>query len=127
RNISKVRNVLLVAPDVDVDVFRTQIRRIGVKGPRFYLFVSQDDQALSLSRTIWGDVQRVGDIDPASEPYRSELEREKVVAFDLTTLGGGDAHSRAFEQVDTVVELLRKRLGQGQQLSEKQSDSILNE
>jgi esterase/lipase superfamily enzyme len=120
----KLRNVLLVAPDVDVDVFRTQIRRIGPKGPRFFLFVSQDDRALSLSRTIWGDVPRLGDIDPAAEPYRSELEKEHIVVFDLTTLarGGDDAHSRAFEQADTVVRLLRDRLGQGQELSEKESE-----
>jgi esterase/lipase superfamily enzyme len=120
----KLRNVLLVAPDVDVDVFRTQIRRIGTNGPHFFLFVSQDDRALSLSRTIWGDVPRLGDIDPESEPYRSEFEKDRIVVFDLTTLarGGDDAHSRAFEQADTVVRLLRDRLGQGQQLSEKESE-----
>ena len=37
------------APDVDVDVFQTQIRRIGPQRPRFSLFVSQDDRALALS------------------------------------------------------------------------------
>ena len=31
----KVTNVFLVAPDVDVDVFRTQIRRMGDARPRF--------------------------------------------------------------------------------------------
>jgi esterase/lipase superfamily enzyme len=45
RGIDKVKNVMLVAPDVDVDVFRTQIRRMGTKRPRFALFVSQDDKA----------------------------------------------------------------------------------
>ncbi len=34
---SKVRNVLLVAPDVDVDVFRTQIRRMGAPETTFCL------------------------------------------------------------------------------------------
>jgi len=125
----KLRNVLMVAPDVDVDVFRTQIRRIGSKGPRFFLFVSQDDRALSVSRTIWGNVPRLGDIDPESEPFRSELEKDRIVVFDLTTLahGGDNAHSRAFEQADTVVQLLRDRLGQGQELSEKQSEPTFNE
>ena len=51
---SKIRNVFLVAPDVDVDVFRTQIRRMGADRPRFALFVSQDDKALSVSQFIWG-------------------------------------------------------------------------
>jgi esterase/lipase superfamily enzyme len=125
----KLRNVLMVAPDVDVDVFRTQIRRIGSRGPRFFLFVSQDDRALSVSRTIWGNVPRLGDIDPESEPFRSELEKDRIVVFDLTTLahGGDNAHSRAFEQADKVVQLLRDRLGQGQELSEKQSEPTFNE
>ena len=39
----KVKNAFLVAPDVDVDVFRTQIKRMGPNRPRIALFVSQDD------------------------------------------------------------------------------------
>ena len=50
----KIKNVLLVAPDVDVDVFRTQIRRMGAQRPRFALFVSQDDKALELSAAHLG-------------------------------------------------------------------------
>ena len=57
---------MLVAPDVDVDVFRKQIRRMGKARPRFALFVSQDDKALKLSETIWGGVPRLGEIDPWS-------------------------------------------------------------
>ena len=36
----KIRNVMLVAPDVDVDIFRTQIVRMGTARPQFELFVS---------------------------------------------------------------------------------------
>ena len=50
----KVKNVFLVAPDVDVDVFQKQIGRLGFPRPRVMLFVSQDDRALSLSKIIWG-------------------------------------------------------------------------
>ena len=39
RKPDKIKNVLLVAPDVDVDVFRTQIQRIGTANLRFSLFV----------------------------------------------------------------------------------------
>jgi esterase/lipase superfamily enzyme len=67
---AKIKNVMLVAPDVDVDVFRTQIGRMGTSRPRFLLFVSQDDQALRLSETIWGGKPRLGQIDSAQEPYR---------------------------------------------------------
>jgi len=49
----KLKYAMLVAPDVDVDVFRMQIQRMGAARPRIALFVSQDDEALSLSGKIW--------------------------------------------------------------------------
>ncbi len=105
----KIRNVFLVAPDVDVDVFRTEIQRMGASKPRFALFVSQDDKALGLSQFIWGGMQRVGDINPDQEPYRDVLAQEQIVAFDLTKLDG-DAHSRAFDDVTSVMLMVREQL-----------------
>jgi esterase/lipase superfamily enzyme len=101
----KLKNAMLVAPDVDVDVFRAQIQRMGTARPRIALFVSQDDSALKLSRTIADDTPRLGNIDPTQEPYRSELERDKILVFDLTRLAtaGDDAHGRAFEDVTSVM------------------------
>ena len=61
---AKVRNVLLVAPDVDTDVFREQMQQMGSARPRFALFLSQDDNALKLSKSIWGGVTRLGEVDP---------------------------------------------------------------
>jgi esterase/lipase superfamily enzyme len=120
----KLKNVLLVAPDVDADVFRTQIRRIGHSGPKIALFVSQDDSALAMSQHIWGGEQRVGNVNPDAEPYRTEFERQQIEVFDLTKLGSGtdDAHGRAFERADTVAAMIRQRLSQGQQLSERPSE-----
>jgi len=51
---AKIKNVIVVVPDVDVDVFRTQIDRTGTSRPRFLLFAPQDDEALRLSEAIWG-------------------------------------------------------------------------
>jgi len=113
----KIKNVLLVAPDVDVDVFRTEIRRMGSPRPRFALFLSQDDQALKLSRSIWGGVSRIGEVNPEEEPYRTEFERENIMVFDLTHLQG-DAHSRAFEDVTSVMGMIHQRLATGQQLTD---------
>jgi esterase/lipase superfamily enzyme len=116
----KLKNALLVAPDVDVDVFRAQIERMGAARPRIALFVSQDDDALSLSKTIWGDVPRLGDIDPSQEPYRTELGQEKILVFDLTRLAtaGDDAHDRAFSDVTSVMEMIQQRLSQGQSMTD---------
>jgi esterase/lipase superfamily enzyme len=119
----KLKNVMLVAPDVDVDVFRTQIQRMGNARPRIALFVSQDDQALSFSKNTWGGVARLGDVDPTQEPYRSEFERDGILVFDLTKLEtpGDNAHDRAFEDVTSVVGMIRQRLTDGQAMTDRGS------
>ncbi len=120
----KVKNAFMVAPDVDVDVFRTQIKRMGPNRPRIALFVSQDDSALRLSKAIWGGVPRLGEINPGIEPYRTELENDRIAVFDLTSLKsvGDDAHSRAFEDITSVMGMIRKRLNDGQQIASRPSD-----
>jgi esterase/lipase superfamily enzyme len=117
----KLKNVMLVAPDVDVDVFRTQMQRMGNARPRIALFVSQDDQALGLSKDIWGGVARLGDVDPTQEPYRSEFERDRILVFDLTKLEtpGDNAHDRAFEDVTSVMGMIRQRLSEGQEMTDR--------
>ncbi len=120
---SKLKNVMMVAPDVDVDVFGSELRRMGNARPPISLFVSSDDQALALSKSIWGDMPRLGDIDPEQEPYRTELQRGRIEVYDLTKLAsaGDDAHNRAFEQVSSVEAMIRQRMANGQVLSEPQS------
>ena len=112
----KLDTLLLVAPDIDVDVFRSQIQRMGASRPRTALFVSQDDRALELSQLIWGGVQRIGEIDPNQEPYRSQLAHDGILVFDLTALksSGDNAHSRAFDDITAVMALVRTRLGEEQ-------------
>ena len=113
RKSDKIKNVMLVAPDVDVDVFRTQIQRMGTPRPRIALFVSRDDSALKLSKNIWGGVPRLGDINPNTEPYKSELARDNIEVFDLTSLktARDDAHDRAFEELNAVMKMVAKRYG----------------
>ena len=74
------------------------------------LFVSQDDKALGLSQFIWGGMQRLGDINPEQEPYRDILAQEHIAVFDLTKMEGGNAHSRAFDDITQVVVMVREQL-----------------
>src|SRR5882757_3148742 len=114
---AKLRNVLLVAPDVDINIFREQMRQMGSARPRFALFLSQDDHALKISKSIWGGATRLGDINPDEEPYKGDLAREKVLVFDVTHLEG-NSHSRAFDDVTSVMGMIERRLAAGQQLTE---------
>ena len=115
----KIVNVILAAPDVDIDVFRTQIAGMGPKRPRITMFVSRDDVALAVSRRLWGDVVRAGAIDPNAEPHKSELASAGVEPYDLTDVQSSDAlaHSK-FAQAPEIVQLIGQRLAAGQKLTD---------
>ena len=116
----KIKNVILAAPDVDVDIAREEIVDMGPNKPAFTLFVSRSDKALDVSKNLWGSTARLGDIDPLQEPYKSMLERDKVAVFDLTALTtpGGLNHS-TFATSPEIVELIGSRLAAGQTINDE--------
>jgi len=122
----KIQNVVLASPDIDIDVFARQWSDMGERKPNFTIFVSQDDKALALSRFISGDVQRLGQINPADEPYRSQFEKAGITVVDLTKVKTGDrlAHGK-FAESPQIVQLIGERLVNGQTLTD--SDVSLGE
>ncbi|MER9599606.1 alpha/beta hydrolase, partial [Mesorhizobium sp. M0244] len=56
----KLGDVVLASPDIDVDVFKSQMRRYGKPDKPFILLLSDDDRALRLSGLIAGARPRVG-------------------------------------------------------------------
>ncbi|ANT50221.1 alpha/beta hydrolase [Mesorhizobium amorphae] len=116
---AKFKNVMLAAPDVDVDVFRTQIADMGKQHPQFTLFVSQDDRALKVSRRVWGNIPRLGSIDPEQAPYKEELASNNVVVIDLTKVKSGDRlHHGKFASSPQIVQLIGKRMAGGQTMTD---------
>ncbi|QLP97065.1 MAG: alpha/beta hydrolase [Rhodoblastus sp.] len=114
---SKIKSVMLAAPDVDFDVFRRQIAQMGEPRPRFTLFVSQDDDALAASARIGGGQARLGMVDPKIEPYRSALEKAKLDVVDLTDIKSSDSINHGkFAQAPQVVQSIGRRLADGQTL-----------
>nr|WP_275787689.1 alpha/beta hydrolase [Rhizobium gei] len=116
---SKIKNVILASPDIDVDVFARQWSELGDNRPNFTIFVSQDDRALALSRYISGDVLRLGQINPAEEPYRTKLEKAGITVVDLTQVKTEDAlkHGK-FAENPEIVQLIGRRLVTGQTLTD---------
>ena len=118
---AKITDVILASPDLDVDVFSKQFLAMGKQHPRFTLFTSRDDKALALSRRISGNIDRLGQIDPSIEPYRSELERSGITVIDLTQLKAGDRLNHGkFAASPEVVQLIGKRLVAGQTITDSQ-------
>ncbi|MGO7582783.1 alpha/beta hydrolase [Rhizobium ruizarguesonis] len=115
----KINNVILASPDLDVDVFGRQFASLSKDRPHFTIFVSQDDRALALSRRISGNVDRLGQIDPSVEPYRSKLEAAGITVLDLTKLKGGDRLNHGkFAESPEVVKLIGDRLIAGQTITD---------
>ncbi|MGX5800694.1 alpha/beta hydrolase [Bradyrhizobium sp. Arg314] len=122
RGISaKIKNVMLASPDVDIDVFRTQLDSMGARRPRLTLFVSNDDKALKASRWLWGSTARLGTIDPKVEPYKDFLEREKIDVIDLSKIKTADRlnHGKFSESPD-VIRLIGRQLATGQPVTDQQ-------
>ena len=114
----KISNVILASPDLDVDVFRRQIREMGPDRPLITVFVSREDRALRLSALIAGGITRVGAVDLTEPQSVAELEATPgVVVLDLSALRTSDRlnHSK-FATSPEVVRLLGDRLIAGQQL-----------
>lgn len=120
RIFPKITDVMLAAPDVDVDVALAQGRAIQAAAtrPRMTLFVSSDDQALNVSRLLWGSRDRLGSFDPSKEPYRTNLAKSGVDVFDLTSQKGasGGLNHDKFATAPAIVGLIGQRLAGGQRL-----------
>ncbi|MGH6853549.1 MAG: alpha/beta hydrolase, partial [Methylocella sp.] len=78
----KLGDVMLAAPDIDLNVFRQQLARLDPS--HVFILVASNDRALSLSRTLAGDRQRVGALDPNNPSDRAALEELGVKAYDLS-------------------------------------------
>jgi esterase/lipase superfamily enzyme len=123
---SKIRDVMLASPDIDVDVFRRQIAEIDA-GPRmtqFTLFVSRDDRALGLSSFLARDSTRLGALDPTKEPYRSILAQADVNVIDLTNFASNDFTNHGKFASGQVVAAIGDRLARGQALTEPNSGLV---
>jgi len=122
----KIRDVMMAAPDIDIDVFRRQIAEIDA-GPRpayFTLFVSRDDRALRISSFLARDTTRLGALDPTKEPYRSILEQGRVQVVDLTHIGSTDFTNHSKFASGDVVGAIGERLAEGQTLNEAKAGLV---
>jgi esterase/lipase superfamily enzyme len=104
----KLKRIVLAAPDIDVDVFKDQMRRVGRLDPPIILLLSKDDRALNVSSIIAGGKDRVGRYGDDAE-----LAALGALVIDLTNLEGPDSarHSKfaAFAAIGPrLTEVLQK-------------------
>jgi len=108
RNLTrKAKNIVLAAPDIDIDLFKAQLRKLGKPPKPYTVIVSRDDRALRLSRTIAGGKERVG-----AYSNDQELAELGAIVVDVTELDSLDgAHHSKFAQLAQLRPELRDSLG----------------
>jgi len=82
--------VILAAPDIDVDVFRSQLKDIGRMPLPISLLVSKDDRALVASSFIAGERPRVGRLDIDDPVIEEAALKERLRVIDITSIQASD-------------------------------------
>ncbi|MDA5092997.1 alpha/beta fold hydrolase [Aliiroseovarius sp. KMU-50] len=89
--MSRIGGVMLMSPDIDIDLFRQQAKRIGKLPQPFYIFSSTRDRALRLSAGLTGQSARLGNAEDIAP-----LADLDVTLVDLSAFSdGGLEHSVA--------------------------------
>jgi esterase/lipase superfamily enzyme len=99
---NRIGGVVLISPDIDVDVFRSQAARIGTLPQPFGIFVSKRDRALALSARLSGDGYRLGNLGNVDDV--SDLD---VTIIDLTNYSTGLGHFTVGSSL-LVIEIFKR-------------------
>lgn len=83
----KMAGVILISPDLDVDLFRMQAKAYGPLPQPFLIFGSDRDSLLNLSATLTGQPERLGNLTDISRV--SDL---KVTFVDTKAFNQGSGH-----------------------------------
>lgn len=111
-------DVVLAAPDIDVDIFKSQMSRYGKPDRPFFVLLSGDDQALRLSGLIAGRRPRLGDYSDAGA-----LADLGLIVVNLSDLKASDRFNHAkFADNPLMVRLIGERLQEDDQLGAEGSD-----
>ena len=105
---ARIDNVMLAAPDIDLDLFKTQLAYLNQQQKNFYVFVSKNDRALGFSKRISGGIERVGNANAV------ELAELGVSVIDLSEIEDSTSGSHSkFAGSPEVVQLIGKGLSKG--------------
>lgn len=88
--------VILAAPDIDFDVFRSQIQVIGPLEPPITVLTSPDDRALLASRKLAGDRVRLGAMNVSDPRLQAIAKSAGLRVVDISALDAEDStkHNR---------------------------------
>ena len=85
--LDRIKGVVLIAPDLDLDVFQSQARDIGTLPEPFVIFGSSRDRVLNISATLSGTGDRLGNIDDVAK-----IADLNVIYLDTAAYTTGTGH-----------------------------------
>jgi esterase/lipase superfamily enzyme len=106
----KLGDVVLAAPDIDLNVFRQQMARIDPS--HVFVLVAANDRALSLSRRLAGDRPRLGALDPSNPGDRAALDALGVRIYDLTPDSTGMIGHGTYADAPKIVRMIGARIAE---------------
>jgi esterase/lipase superfamily enzyme len=86
-SLGLIGGVILISPDIDIDVFREEARSIGTLPQPFVIFGSDHDRFLRLSAALTGQTERLGSLSDVSR-----VADLKVTFFDVRAFAKGAGH-----------------------------------
>jgi esterase/lipase superfamily enzyme len=112
----KLDAVVLASPDIDVDVFLSQFEIIGKRPRPTIILTSKDDKALRISRSIAGDVVRVGAASPRDPASVAAIHKYGFTVIDMTgTQTADNSNHTKFANSPKFLQMLGTGLNQGLQ------------
>lgn len=115
----KLGEVMLAAPDLDVEVFRGQVARLD-RASRLSLFVQSDDRALAAATTVAWDRQRVGSLNVRNPRHREIMSELGVRVFTMSTTGWTDlVRHGTFSEAPEIVRLIGGKIATRPQLEDQ--------
>jgi esterase/lipase superfamily enzyme len=108
---SRLDNVLLAAPDIDLDVFRAQVAAVGRLEPPITVLASPDDRALDFSSRLAGDRYRLGELNVRDPRIQELAEAYGFQLIDISNMAATDSlnHDRFIGAATALRTVLTPR------------------
>ncbi|WP_198027504.1 alpha/beta fold hydrolase [Aquamicrobium defluvii] len=103
--LQRIDQVVLAAPDIDVDLFKRQVDTIGPLARPMIVLSSTDDRALVISSRMGGSRTRIGSLDAADASVQKMIAGDIVKIVDLSALPAPDRtnHNRFIELINALA------------------------
>lgn len=101
--IERIGGIILLSPDIDVDVFRAQARRVGRLPQPFVIFTSQRDRVLQISGQLSRQSVRLGTIEDLAP-----LADLDVTVLETGALSAGGLGHFSAAYSPALLQILRR-------------------